>query len=642
MSRPEEPDATRHFDDVEACVDAVLARLGKRIVLALPLGLGKPAHFVNALYRRAARDSSLSLEILTALTLEKPTGRQLLEQRFAETVNDSLYQDHVPLLYAEALREGTLPENINVSEFYFRPGAYMGSAYAQQRFLCANYSDAVRVLKDRGVNAIAQLVAKDAERDDCYSLGSNADMTRDLLASEDPNDRPVMIAQTCADMPFMPHDAETDENFWDFVLDHPRYEEKLFAVPPEPVSLTDYAIATHVTSLIRDGGTLQIGIGSLADAIAHVIRLRQVNNRQYRELVEQVIDDSTRALRSAIAIETDTFDAGLYACSEMLVEGFLPLIEAGVLKRRVQPRSDPDGPAGIFLHAGFFLGSARLYRQLRELSDSVRQSIEMTGVSFVNTLDHDMERKAGQRTHARFINSAMMVTLNGAAVSDGLDDGRVVSGVGGQHDFVVMAHALANARSIIALSSTRTRAGRAESNIVYNFGHTTIPRHLCDIIVTEYGAADLRGRTDRDVVAAMLAISDSRFQEKLLSQAKDAGKIEQGYRIPDAFARNTPESIAKRLGSKPVVDVLAHYPLGTDLDDVEARLAIALKYLKEQAGSRRRLAGLALKGAADSEQYSAELERLRLLNARGLEERLNRRILLASLESTADSRPLRH
>src|ERR1700674_2926113 len=116
----------------------------------------------------------------------------------------------------------------------------------------------------------------------------------------------------------------------------------------------------------------------------------------------------------------------------------------------------------------------------------------------------------------------MMATLLGAVISDGLDDGRVVSGVGGQYNFVSQAFALNDARSIITLKSTHEAGGKTVSNMRWSYGHETIPRHLRDIVVTEYGVADLRGKADQDVVAAMLSISDSRFQPELLRQAKDA------------------------------------------------------------------------------------------------------------------------
>ena len=99
----------------------------------------------------------------------------------------------------------------------------------------------------------------------------------------------------------------------------------------------------------------------------------------------------------------------------------------------------------------------------------------------------------------------------GDVISDGLDDGRIVSGVGGQYNFVAQAFALEGARSVIMLRATRETKGRSQSNIRWSYGHVTIPRHLRDIIVTEYGIADIRGKSDRDVAVAMLGIADSAF-----------------------------------------------------------------------------------------------------------------------------------
>ena len=193
-----------------------------------------------------------------------------------------------------------------------------------------------------------------------------------------------------------------------------------------------------------------------------------------------------------IAPQDAPFDQGLYGLSEMFIDCFLDLIDAGVLKRRVK---------GKVLHAAFFLGPKKFYAKLRVMPDKDRARISMKTVSWVNALYGEEKDKRRARVKARFINNAMMATLLGAVVSDGLEDGRVVSGVGGQHDFVVQSFALKDARSIIALNATRESGGKTVSNILWSYAHQTIPRHLRDIIVTEYGVADLRGRSDADVIA---------------------------------------------------------------------------------------------------------------------------------------------
>ena len=120
----------------------------------------------------------------------------------------------------------------------------------------------------------------------------------------------------------------------------------------------------------------------------------------------------------------------------------------------------------------------------------------------------------------------------GAAISDGLENGQVVSGVGGQYNFVAQAFALQGARSILTVEATRQAGARTQSNIRWSYGHETIPRHLRDVIVTEYGVADIRGKSDADVIAAMLQVADSRFQGELARQAKDAGKLPKNFEIP--------------------------------------------------------------------------------------------------------------
>jgi acyl-CoA hydrolase len=274
----------------------------------------------------------------------------------------------------------------------------------------------------------------------------------------------------------------------------------------------------------------------------------------------------------------------------MLVEGFLALRDAGILKREVD---------GTVLDAAFFVGSRDFYRALREMPAVELAKLRMTSVSFVNELYGDNETaKRRARVNGRFINHAMMATLLGAVVSDGLEDGRVVSGVGGQYNFVAQAFALQGARSIIVLPATRTTAGRVTSNIRWNYGHTTIPRHLRDIVVTEYGIADLRGKSDREVIATMLSVADSRFQGELLARAKHAGKIERSFELPPAWRDNTPDRIARALEPTRAAGLLPRFPFGTDFTATEQRLLPALARFR--ASSPLQLARLAARGAVSA------------------------------------------
>jgi acyl-CoA hydrolase len=598
------------FDDPVRLADAISEKVGKTIVLALPLGLGKANHIANALYAKAAADSSIRLSIFTALTLEPPRAKSELERRFLDPISQRLFAGYPPLAYAAAIHAGKVPPNIEINEFFFEAGQWLNSPYAQQHYISANYTHALRCVLDRGVNVVAQLVAhRGEEAPHPYSLSCNPDLMLDLLALRRRGSVDFVFAgQTNSELPFMPGDAAVGAEEFDFVLSSAATDFPLFAPPREPVSLADYGAGLHAASLVVDDGTLQIGIGSLGDAVAQALVLRQRQNAKFSNLLQQLgyspaSDDSVHA---------EPFEVGLYGCTELFVEGMLDLFRAGILKREVD---------GVVLHAGFFVGSRAFYRSLREMPRDVVKKFGMTSISFVNELYGDEERKRAARKNARFLNDAMMATLLGDVISDGLEDGRIVSGVGGQYNFVAQGFALEGARSAILLHSTRTAGGKTQSNIRWRYGHTTIPRHLRDIIVTEYGIADIRGKSDRDVIAAMLAITDTRFQDELLRQAKDAGKIERSFELPDNVRNNTPEAIGRAL--KPAVDagLLPAFPFGTDFTEVEQRLIPALETLK--SASPGQLAILFARGLAAHFQKNEDcLDRLGLAHPKTLSDRL--------------------
>jgi len=229
----------------------------------------------------------------------------------------------------------------------------------------------------------------------------------------------------------------------------------------------------------------------------------------------------------------------------------------------------------------------------------------------------------------------MMQTLDGAAVSDGLDDGRVVSGVGGQYNFVAMAHDLPEARSILVLRSTRESGTDTVSNIVFSYGHCTIPRHLRDIVVTEYGIADLRGQPDEQVYLALIRIADSRFQAGLLKQAQDAGKVNAAFTLPQTWQNNTPASINQALEASGTVSLFEAFPFGCDFTDDELKLGKALKMLKaDTATTTGKLATLtqALIGAGGEPEDSERLlARMGLDKPQSWSERVNRKLVLHGL-----------
>jgi hypothetical protein len=610
------------FADPDRLAEAIIGWVGKTIALGLPLGVGKANHVANALFARALADPSINLRIFTGLTLETPHPSQDLERRFIDPVSDRLFGGYPPLEYGLAQRGGRLPPNVEVNEFFFLAGSRLHSPSAQQSFISANYTHALRYVLDRGANVFAQLVAKRVRNGETrYSLSSNTDLSVELLELRRKAGLKILtVAQVNSEMPFMPGDADIASDEFDFVLDSSATDFPLFAPPREPVDLTEYAAGLHAALLVPDGGTLQLGIGALGDAVAQALVLRHRHNAAFEAIVA---DHATR--QPPIAHERTPFVTGLYGCSEMFVEGFIDLIRAGVVKREVD---------GALLHAGFFVGSRTFYQALREMPPRELDKLHMKAIAFVNELYGGEEEKRRARIKGRFINTAMMMTLLGAAVSDTLAGGKVVSGVGGQYNFVAQAFALPDARSIIMLRSTRAKGGRVSSNIIWEYGQTTIPRHLRDIVITEYGVADLRGKTDRDTIAAMLSITDARFQDELLGRAKAAGKIEASFTLPADWHRNTPEQVAKTLGPARAAGHLPLFPFGTDFTEVEQQLIPALQRLR--AASPIEIATLALRGLRTAPDPDAQacLKRMALDRPKHIADHISALVLRGALDQT--------
>ena len=644
---------TTHLNDLQEAVDLLLQRIPGTLRIGAPLGIGKPHRLLNALYQRVEKDPSRPLQIYTALSLDPPSASPGLERRFLQPFAQRHFGADFPaLLYVQAMKRDALPAHIQVEEFYMQSGALLNSTQAQRHYTSLNYTAAAAGVAQRGANAILQKVASEPGGSR-LSLSCNNDTTHDTLDAIKALGlpRPLMVAEIDPELPWIGGTAAVDESFFDIVITPPGPHPKLFALPRQPVSDTDYAIGLYASTLVRDGGTLQIGIGALADALSHALVLRHTDNEKYREVLHALDPELTHHPAVIASGGMDPFSIGLYGCSEMLNEGFKRLVEAGVIKRKVvddealmqriaqgmanlgdHARLERDGE---YLHGAFYLGSPAFYDWLRQLPDDQRRAIGMRRISEINPLygNHEpLERL--QRVGSRFFNTCMMATALGDAVSDGLEDGRIVSGVGGQYNFVAMAHALDDARSVLMFRSQRGEGTQAESSVRWNYGHTTIPRHMRDIYVSEYGIADLLNQTDEDCVIAMTAITDSRFQGELLEKAKAAKKLRSDFSGEPEWSRNTPQRLRDTLAPFRHDGTLPDYPLGSDFTEVEQRLVKALGWLKANTSttvSKIRTVVRAL--AADSEDREA-LGRMGLESPRTIAERIEAKLLALGLTQT--------
>lgn len=716
------------LDNVERCVDYALETVGNDIVFGMPLGLGKPNQLVNAFYRRAKKNAAIKLRIVTALSLEKPRPKTEAEAKFLVPFVERLFGDYEELEYMKDLRADAVPANITISEFYFKAGAMKHLASAQQNYISSNYTFIARDLMLNGVNVLAQIVGyKEFDGKPALSLSCNTDVILDLKPALDKaraaGKKILTIAQTHDDLPFMYRRAMVAPDYFDVVIRNPEYNTTLFAPPNMSVPTADFAMGMHASSLIKDGGTLQIGIGSLGDAIVYALKLRQDNNEAYRKVLTALGAKPEQVERVG---GDQPFVKGLYGSSEMFVNGFMHLIKAGIVKRKVYDdltlqtllnngaitervsvdtlqallkagaisfelsakdlawlqqwgivKADVmlDGrelvangkhyapnlndaanlerigadllgdrlKGGIYMHGGFFLGPKDFYQNLRDLPREESENICMSSVGHINQLDYDKPLLSAQRKEARFINTGMMVTLSGAVCSDGLEDGTVISGVGGQYNFVAMAHALPDGRSILCIRSTRGSGKGLKSNIVHHYGHTTIPRHLRDIVITEYGVAELRGLSDEQVGIELIKIADSRFQDQLISQLKETGKLKKDYVLPEAWRYNLPDRLNEKLALWRQKGLFPAFPLGTDFTPEELMLGKTLKDIKAITENPKDMVKALIRyftHSVDEERARPFLERLSLVHPETTKDKILHHLLLVELEENGYLKPM--
>ena len=248
-------------------------------------------------------------------------------------------------------------------------------------------------------------------------------------------------------------------------------DEPLLPYPPPTVGEVERAIGRHVAALIPDGATVQVGVGAIPQAV-----------------LEALGDHRDLALHS------------------LLVDASVGLVERGVVTA-----------AAKRVHRGRLdiaeaMGTRRLFEFVHD-----NALINMDASTWV----HDPEVVA--RLDRFFaVNSALEVDLGGQVTAESLGP-RQVAGIGGQFDFVLGAARSRGGGSIIALPATG-REGRV-SRIVPRLAEgaaVTTPRFVVDWVVTEYGAASLRGRSDRERAAALVSVADPRFREELARNATRA------------------------------------------------------------------------------------------------------------------------
>jgi acetyl-CoA hydrolase len=235
-----------------------------------------------------------------------------------------------------------------------------------------------------------------------------------------------------------------------------------------PSEITE-EIASHIASLIPDGATMQMGIGAIPDAVLKYLFEKK--------------------------------DLGVH--SELFSDGVIDLFEAGVLTN-----------ARKTLHtgkiiAGFLIGTERLYNWAHD-----NPIIELHPTEYVND-----PFIIAQNERMVAINSAIEVDLTGQVCADSIGP-RLYSGVGGQLDFIYGASRSKGGVPIIALPSTAKELSRIVPVLKAGAGVVTSRNHV-HYVVTEYGVADLYGKTIRQRAMALIGIAHPNFREELTRQARE-------------------------------------------------------------------------------------------------------------------------
>lgn len=623
------------FASIKQAEEYILAKADKELRFAIPLGLGKPNQLVNALYKRAKQQKDLRLTFFTALSLDIPQAKTELESRFTGPFFSRHFGDDYPRLeYLQDLHKNQVPENISLHEFYFQAGTTLENLHAQSNYISLNYTHVAQRILEMNLDGVIQLIAK--SKDGRYSLSCNPDLTLDVVDLYSAKGKPFMVIGVVhPDLPFLGGDAEVPADFFEGIVESPEVRHQLFAPPKNAIDDIEHMIALHASRLIKDDGTLQIGIGSLSDALTTSALLRHQNNSLYQEVLREL--DRKFTPPSSADIHDGVFTKGLYGTSEMIMDGFMHLRKAGILNRSVQ---DHEEKALRYLHGAFFLGSKSFYRWLRELSDKDFDGLSMTRVSKVNDLydPHELALRK-QRKNARFFNTCMQMSLLGGAASETLDNGNVVSGVGGQYNFVAMSHELPDSYSVLMMKSVREKKGRRVSNIIWNPPQLTISRHLRDVVITEYGIAFLKGQSDSECIKRLIMIADAQFQDELLTAAQKNKKIDPHWKVPPGARNNTPENLQEFASFAKAKGLFNVFPFGSDFTQVEEKLQGALLNLKEK--TKLELIKSLLTGfSVPKEGYAQELERMNLFKPQSVQELLFQKVLLGSFKELVRRYPL--
>lgn len=323
------------------------------------------------------------------------------------------------------------------------------------------FSEVPRLFRDGSLPVDVALISVSKPDENGYcSLGTSVDYTKEAAKSAK-----ITIAQINEEMPRTMGDSNIHVSELDYIVEG---NMPIPVLNPPKISEVERAIGEHCASLVEDGSTLQLGIGAIPDAVLLFLK--------------------------------DKKDLGIH--SEMISDGVVELYEAGVITNKMKT-----------LHPGkmvvtFLMGTKRLYDFVNN-----NPELEMYPVDYVNDPCVIM-----QNYKMVSINSCIQVDLMGQVVSDTVGK-KQFSGVGGQVDFVRGASMAKDGKSIIAMPSTAAKGKISRIVPIIDEGAAvTTSRNDVHYVVTEYGVANLKGKTLKERGRALINIAHPDFRDQLIKE----------------------------------------------------------------------------------------------------------------------------
>ena len=358
-----------------------------------------------------------------------------------------------PARYAEP----SFKQNFRVANLFVGENLRSSVDYDQVDYLPCFLSEIPQLFRSKRRPLNVSLVHLSPPDDHGYcTLGTSVDVTKAAIENSD-----LVLAQINQQMPRVHGDGFVHINDIDgFVeVDVPIPESKTRSLRPEEI-----AIGSHAAKIIEDGATLQVGIGTIPDAI--------------------------------VAALSSHKNLGIH--SELWSDGVLSLIKKGVVdnsKKTVHPGKTVSG---------FVVGSRALYDFIHD-----NPSVIQLGIDYVNN-----PLIIARNPRVTAINSAVEIDLSGQVCADSLGS-RIISGVGGQMDFIRGASLSQGGKPIIAITSqTGKGISRIVSHLKPGAGVVTTRAHV-HYVISEYGTADLYGKTLRERAQEMIRIAHPRHRENL-------------------------------------------------------------------------------------------------------------------------------